>query len=337
MRLSRRDFLKASAALAGAIAAAGAGPAAIQQAASQEAAQGRLPIIWLNGLGCSGCSVSLLNSVNLDTIDHLLLKRLDLQYHPTLMAAAGEPAVAAAEAARKKKGYVLVVEGAIPTAEGGRYCWLWPGMTMLAGVQSFAADAQYILAVGTCAAYGGVSGAGGRQNPTGSKGVRDLGLGKPLINVPGCPAHPDWIVGTIAALMAGRPPELDDQGRPKPYFATRVHDACPNLDRFNQTYGRRVSKNHNKGKSCLSCHSARDSHVFTPRTVGSAGCLYALGCKGRYTFADCPTRRWNGAAAGAPGVNWCVGAQSPCMGCTQPEFPDGMSPFMTLGGMGVRD
>jgi hypothetical protein len=52
-----------------------------------------------------------------------------------------------------------------------------------------------------------------------------------------------------------------------------------------------------------------------------------LGCKGKKTYADCPMRKWNSSGTGAHGVNWCVGARNPCLGCVRPDFPDGMSPF----------
>jgi hydrogenase small subunit len=58
-----------------------------------------------------------------------------------------------------------------------------------------------------------------------------------------------------------------------------------------------------------------------------------LGCNGWKTYCDCPLRKWNSGGAGQPGVNWCVGSNAPCIGCTQSDFPDGMSPFYTLEGV----
>lgn len=52
-----------------------------------------------------------------------------------------------------------------------------------------------------------------------------------------------------------------------------------------------------------------------------------LGCKGKHTRSDCPIRKWNAADTGGYGVSWCVGARSPCLGCTEPDYPDLMSPF----------
>ena len=179
-------------------------------------------------------------------------------------------------------------------------------MTALEGVQTFSENALVTLAVGTCASYGGM--AGGSPNPTGAVGVWDVVGKKPVINIPGCPAHPDWIVGTIAHLLTyGTIPRLDNLGRPADYFGHTVHSQCPNRQKF------------------------FNQKLFAA-ALSEEGCLNKLGCKGQETGADCPFRRWNSGRAGVEdaGVNWCVGARSPCQGCTEPQFPDGMSPFFTL-------
>ncbi len=302
MELTRRDFLRASSAIATALGLTGTGLLELKEA---QAAETGVPVIWLQAQGCTGCSVSLLNSISFGTIDDLLINTLDLEFHPTVMAAAGEEAVSAAEAAYSQPGYVLVVEGAIPTADGGKYCYLWPGTTALDGVRTFSQNAACVLAVGTCAAYGGM--AAGQPNPTAAKGVEAvLDNGTPVINIPGCPTHPDWIVGTIAYLLAhDEIPSLDNRGRPRAFFNNTVHNRCPNRRKY------------------------YNQKLFATR-LSEYGCLNKLGCKGKKTAADCPLpyRQWNSGGQG--GVNWCVGAGSPCQGCTEPDFPDGMSPFFTL-------
>ena len=200
---------------------------------------------------------------------------------------------------------ILVVEGAIPVDENGQYCHVWETettdgivvVTALETVQRYAANADLVIAVGTCAAYGGM--VAGAPNPTGAVGVQDVvGDDIPVVNIPGCPAHPDWIVGSIAYVLAnGKIPPLDRDGRPKVFFGTKVHDQCPR---------RNTQKVHE---------------------LGEYGCLNALGCNGPNTRADCPTRMWNAGGAGENGVNWCVGAGAPCYGCTEPSFPDRMAPF----------
>jgi len=253
-------------------------------------------VIWLEAQSCSGCSVSLLNSIYYGTIDELLLNTLNLEFHPTIMAGAGSAAIAAAAAARAETGYVLIVEGGVPTGAGGKYAELWPGLTVLDGVKQFAQDAGFVMAVGSCSAYGGVN--GGEPNPTGVMPLSDILPDKEVINVPGCPSHPDWVVGTVAHLIEEEEaPLLDSKGRPELFFEGKVHNRCPNYDAF----------------------EAGDYSIDT--------CLYQHGCKGPNTRSDCPQRKWHSPAKGEFGVNWCIGSRSPCLGCTEPEFPDGLSPF----------
>jgi hydrogenase small subunit len=289
MCLSRRNFLKASSALAAAF-----GLRALGGGEAIAAEEGDSPVVWLQGQGCSGCSMSLLNSLTGGTAEDLLRHKVQLTFHPTLMTAAGPNAVAAARATQNAGGYLLIVEGAIPTGANGRYCHLWPGTTALDGVREFASKAKYVVAVGTCAAYGGIPGSvpPGGTNPTGAKCLSAVLGGKTVINIPGCPSHPDWIVGTVASLLGGVVPARDAHGRPEMYFSNTIHNQCPYEDSYAE-------------KLCLEDH----------------------GCKGPVTYGNCPRLKWNSVKPGGIGVNWCVGARSPCQGCTQPDFPDGMLPF----------
>jgi hydrogenase small subunit len=300
--VNRRDFLKASSALAAALGMKMAGLVALQrEALGLETDDGGTPVVWLQGQSCTGCSVSLLNSIYYHTIEDLALNTLDIDFHPQLSSAAGNLAVSAAEKAYRRGGYVLVVEGAVPTAAGGRYCTLWPGLTALDGVLRYAGRAALVLAVGTCASYGGM--AAGAPNPTGAKGVGDVLNRTGIVNIPGCPAHPDWIVGTVAYVLANnQPPALDGRGRPRIFYGDNVHEKCPLRERDEAD------------------------------RLGDPGCLEELGCRGPRTWCDCPTRHWNAAGKGQVGINWCIGAGCPCHGCTEPGFPDGMSPFYRLEG-----
>lgn len=295
MQITRRDFLKYVAATAGILGLTAAGLIKLQRLLAVEIDP---RVVWLKGQSCTGCSISLLNTIYYMTIDDLLLNTIDMKFHSTLMAASGDLAISAAEAAYIKGGYILVVEGAIPTKEDGRYCLLWPEMTALKAVQTFGKRADFILAVGTCAAYGGV--VAEEPNPTTAKGVSEI-LGKEVINIPGCPAHPDWIVGTIAHLLTyGEAPKLDNYYRPKDYYLHSICSRCELLEFLRRG-------------------------VFA-KELSKPGCLFELGCRGPETHADCPIRKWNSGRAKTPGVNWCVGGGSPCHGCTEPDFP-GISPF----------
>jgi hydrogenase small subunit len=222
------------------------------------------------------------------------------------MAATGrlslEPAL---KTAKDKKGkYIYIVEGAIPTKDDGIYGTLGEEngrhVPMLEWVRRLAPNAMAVLAVGTCAAFGGIAAAA--PNPSGAVGVSQAmkmsGITTPVINIPGCPCHPDWFIGTVArVLLYGLPDakELDEHLRPKIYFGKSVHNRCINRDFM-------------------------DEGVFS-ENFGEVGCLLELGCKGPFAMADCPTRLWNSS------VSWCINVNAPCMGCTEPGFPDEHSPL----------
>ncbi len=265
-----------------------------------------VPVVWLAASSCTGCSVSLLNSAS-PTIKNVLVDEvipgthINLRFHQTIMAGNGEQAVQILEDTikDKKDGYVLVADGAIPSGNTAGYCVMGERngkpVTMEDRFEELARNAMAILAVGTCASFGGIPASG--SNPSNAKPIRKVmeekGINKPLINIPGCPPHPDWIVGTIASiLIKGLPSaeELDDNLRPLAFYGTLIHENCPRRAFFDE------------GKFA--------------KKPGDEGCLYELGCKGPITYADCPLRRWNN------GTNWVIGAGSPCHGCTQPEFPN---------------
>jgi hydrogenase small subunit len=270
-----------------------------------------IPVVWIQTGTCTGCSVSVLNSVS-PTIKNVLIdevvpgKHISLKFQATVMAGEGHAVVKVLEDAPKnyKGGYVLVVEGAIPTKDGGIYGTLGEegdkAVPMLKWVESLAKDALAIIALGTCAAFGGI--AAGKPNPGGYVGtdtfLKSHGIDKPLINVPGCPPHPDWFIGTVASiLIAGlpKPEELDEFKRPKVFYGKLIHENCPRRGYFEE------------GKFA--------------KKFGEPGCLNELGCKGPVTYADCPLRMWN------HGTNWCIGAGSPCIGCCEPGFPDLVAPL----------
>ncbi len=295
--IDRRLFLRYAIQSAAALGLEGTVLARLQKAYAAGGA-GLPAVLWLSGGSCTGCTVSLANRVSAShptDVGDLLLNTIDLDFHPNLMGAAGQLAVdVLMDASQSQYGrYVLAVEGSVPTAFGGNACVAWSDrgrdVTMAEAVSLLAPGAAAILAVGTCASFGGVCSAS--PNPAAGRTVRAF-TGRPAINIPGCPVHPDWVVWTIAQLLAGVSPALDEQGRPRALYSRTVHDLCPRRER-------------------------EEAETFAVE----GECLKELGCKGPETVADCPTRLWNG------GVNWCVGANAECIGCTAPKFPDGWPSF----------
>jgi len=331
------------------------------------------PVVWIAGSACTGCTMSLLNSVNFLTVDDLLINSIDLKYIDTAMATAGAyvnnveyegaNALAAAHEAYTNGGFVLVVEGAIPTATppgggiAGDFCRigeLVPSSTvdnMYDVVNAYAQKAAAILAVGTCSSFGGIPGAKGAYAVTGAKGLLYHGttlggalpanLAGKVFNIPGCPPHPDWIVGTIAAILADDTATLTNTTtyqRPRDYYGQYQCNAGPCPWRFNNTQSRH---NSSSGTNNLTGATEPDYNRRYPTgdskrlgrekwTGDALGCLGILGCKGRKTKADCSARRWNADVAGEGGVNWCVGSRAGCHGCTEPTFPDKVGKFFTF-------
>ncbi|MBN1458299.1 MAG: hydrogenase small subunit [Armatimonadetes bacterium] len=268
------------------------------------------PAIWFQASACSGCVVSALNGVAPNIRDLVVDQiapghHVSLKFLPTIMAGAGKVAVdILATTEESKEAYLLVIDGALPTAANGLFGRAASRdggeSTMYQRAMELAEKASAIIALGTCAGYGGMHAAS--PNPSGCIGVKAAldreGIEKPLVNVPGCPPHPDWFTGTVGhALLFGWPSEdeLDAVGRPKRFFGRLLHDLCQRRGDF-------------------------EAHRFA-KAPGEPGCLYELGCKGPWTHADCPEREFNG------GVSWCVKAGSPCQGCVEPFFPDVASPI----------
>lgn len=296
MRIHRRQFLKYCIGSATALGLPLTVVGKLEKAFADESMP--LPkVIWLNGANCTGCTVSLANRFSDQgpkDIADLLTGYIDLAFHPNLMGAAGDLAVQCLKEAASDS-YILAVDGGIPTVFNGHTCTLWTengkDITAKAAVQLLAPNAAAILSIGTCASFGGIPAAD--PNPTGIASVSKI-TGKTTINIPGCPAHPDWIVWTVASLLAGEIPELDDKGRPRALFNEEIHKKCPR-----------------KGTG--------EAKIF-----GEETCLKELGCKGPRTKADCHIRKWNNS------TNWCIGANAICLGCTEDGFPDKFSPFYKI-------
>jgi len=289
--ISRRSFLKFCAATASMMALP---PSAIPAIAAALETARRPSVIWLSFQECTGCTESLTRS-HAPSIEGLIFDAISLDYHHTLQAAAGDGAEAARLAAMKENhgSYIVVVDGSIPTKENGIYSTI-AGMTNLDMLKETAEGAAAIVAVGSCAAFGGIPHAS--PNPTGAVSVGDIIKDKPIINVPGCPPIPVVISGVLAQFLTFGLPELDELGRPMAFYGQAIHDRC---------YRRPF---YDKGLF---------AETFDDEGARKGWCLYKLGCKGPTTYNACATIKWN------DGTSFPIESGHGCIGCSEPDFWDG--------------
>jgi hydrogenase small subunit len=286
-------------------------------------------VLWLtSGLGCDGESVAITSATS-PSLEELIggampgMPRLAI-YNPMLAFENGEDFMRPFwdAAAGRLNPFVFVLEGSVPNEEvNGDGHWAAFGVDPATGepiptvtwIDWLAPRAAAVLALGTCAAYGGIPAM--RGNPTGAMGLRDhLGarwlsrLGLPIVNLPGCPVQPDNITETLLHLalhVAGVEPmlALDEQGRPEWLFQRTVQHGC--------------------GRAGFA-----EQGEFATSFDDVGGCLVKLGCKGPVAKCNVPIRGWTGGVGGCPNVGGI------CIGCTMPGFPDQFTPFMQASPLG---
>ena len=291
--LERRDFLKwASATTAMLMLPASFTPLVAEAAVLMN----RVPVIWIELQDCAGNSEALLRSDG-PQIDEIILDIISLEFHETLQAASGHQAEKQMDEAMEHffGKYLLFVEGSIPRGMNGQYGTIGAkGETFEEHLHRATKGAAAVVAVGSCATYGGIPAAA--PNPTDAVGVMDVVKGKPIINIPACPANPSNMVGVILHyVLTGTIPELDSLLRPKFAFGYRIHDNCERRAHFDA--GEYVEEWGDEG--------AKNNF-----------CLYKVGCKGPMTFNNCSIVRYN------EGVNWPIGVGRGCIGCSEPDFWD---------------
>ncbi len=302
--VSRRSFLKYCSVMASLLAL----PVSVIPVLSEKLRHATRPsVIWLSFQECTGCTESLTRS-HTPGIEDLMFDYISLDYHHTLQAASGEAAeMARLDVMKKFYGqYLLIVDGSVPVAEGGVYSTI-AGRTNLDILQECSAGAAAVMAIGSCAAYGGLPAA--KPDPTGAKSVgqlmeRGLISKKMLINIPGCPPLPVAISGVLAHyLVFDRFPELDDQKRPVNFYANTVHERCPRYHFY---------------------QDEKFAESFDDEGARKGWCLYKLGCKGPVTHNACAVHKWN------KGTSFPVEAGHPCLGCSEPDFWDKGSFYQSL-------
>lgn len=293
--VSRRDFLKYCTVLTATMGLPYSCVNKVAEQIEQAAAKPRPAVVWLHFGECTGCSEAFLRTPDVGAI---ILETISVEYHETIMAASGHQAEKNLhDAVEKYKGqFVCIVEGAIATNYNGAYGKV-ADRTFLAIAQDVIPKAAAVICIGTCATYGGVSAA--KPNPGGYKGVGDA-LGIKPINIPGCPPNPLNLLGVIVKYLSKEAIELDSIGRPMFAYGESVHDNCPRLKFYDE--GKFVTE-------------------FGSKEAELGYCLYQMGCKGPQTYNNCATAKFN------DGTSFPIQAGHPCIGCSEPNFWDNMTPF----------
>lgn len=254
--------------------------------------------VWLELTGCSGNIISLLDGEN-PGVDYMMTQMVDFVYDNSLSAAEGDCAMQILFDVLGSE-FILAVEGAVATKNNGLYNIIgnWQGqpVTALDAIKILGEKAEYVIAVGACASHGGVSAAA--PNPAQCISVQTALPNRTVINLTGCPCHPDWFLGTLSHLLLFGMPELDSYNRPLLFYGTTIHERCERRSYF-------------------------DAGIFAEK-LGEPTCMFRVGCKGPRTFIDCPIRKWNQR------VSWPVQDNTPCIGCAHVGFPDRMEPFVTF-------
>ncbi|UYO49956.1 HupU protein [Rhodopseudomonas sp. P1] len=264
-------------------------------------------ILWLQGASCGGCTMAALEGGHSGWFAELKRFGINLLWHPSVSEATADEAVAIFEriASGEQRLGALVLEGAVlrgPNGSGRFNMLGGTGRSMLHWVTALAPRADYVVAAGSCAAFGGVPMAG--SNPTDASGLQYaaaeaggvLGAGfrsragLPVINIAGCAPHPGWISETLAALALGGVDSaaLDAFGRPRFFADHLAHHGCAR----NEYYEFKASAEELSQQGCLMEH---------------------LGCKATQAVGDCNQRGWNGSGS-------CTSGGYACIACTSPGF-----------------
>lgn len=263
-------------------------------------------VLWLQGGACSGNTMSFLNAEEPTVVELITDFGLNILWHPTTGLQIGDQVQDLLRDILDGKIQmdIFVFEGSViqgPDNTGTMN--LFADRPMKDWIEELSKVAGYVVAIGDCATWGGIPAV--PPNPSESTGFQFhkkkkggfLGAdyvskgGLPVINIPGCPAHPDWITQILVAISVGRIGDvlIDDYHRPKTFFTDFVQDGCTNVTNFAQKvdggFGRR------------------------------GGCLfYEVGCRGPMTRASCNNILWNRQSSKTR-------SNHPCLGCTEPGFP----------------
>ncbi|MFH0947247.1 MAG: NADH:ubiquinone oxidoreductase [Planctomycetota bacterium] len=264
-------------------------------------------LLWLQAGGCGGDTMSLLNAESPDILETLAACDLRVLWHPSL---SGGPPASQMEVYEtilhgEQPLDIFCVEGAVIRGPAGTGLFeTFAGRPKKDLVSGLAAKARFIVAVGTCASFGGISascdaeGTGLQFHRSEKGGFLGAGFvsrsGLPVINLPGCPCHPDVVTGTLMTLVQQRDLALDAHNSPLEWYGMLIHQGCTR----NEYHEYRVEE----------------------RDFGEKGCLFFhMGCQGPLAHGPCNKLLWNRR-------NSKTRAGAPCFGCTRPGFPQ-QEPF----------
>ncbi len=301
--VTRRSFLKLC---AGVAAAAGLSQVAIPRVAEAleksviGATSGDLyPVIWIEGASCTGCTESFAQ-IETPDVASVVLDVISLNYSETLSAAAGHSMELAKEQTIEAGNYILIYEGAVLEGWGGHAlrASTVSGETSITGAQALVEAAEHanaVVAVGSCAVNGGWCAA--HPNPSKACGVQQYlekeGIATPVVNIPGCPVNPEWVMAALVDVCVLQDPsllKLNDYNEPALLFDQTIHDNCERRGHF---------------------ENGEFVYQFGSEEEKLGYCLYPMGCRGPQTKALCGVTLWNNRRS------WCVQAGSPCIGCCE--------------------
>ena len=297
--VTRRDFMK----LAGAVAVAAgltelAAPR-VAQALEESvigATKGDLyPVIWIEGASCTGCTESFAQ-VETPDVATVVLDLISLNYSETLSAAAGHSVEEAKAQTIEAGNYILVYEGAVLEAWGGNALRV-AGEVGTTALVDAAKSATAVVALGSCAVNGGWCAA--HPNPSNAMGVQEYlkkaDVEATVVNVPGCPANPEWLMSVLVDVVVMKDPSLllarlNDMAMPNDIFGQTIHDNCERRGHF---------------------ENGEFVYEFGSEEEAKGYCLYPLGCRGPQTKSNCGVTLWNNRRS------WCVQSGAPCIGCCE--------------------
>jgi|Deesub1362A_J573_1020465.scaffolds.fasta_scaffold00656_10 hydrogenase small subunit len=307
MKLTRRNFGKLLASM-GATAFLTTYKSEVVRA-FEDAKDKGVKLVWLQGQSDTACTVSLLQASDPDLYDAVEELKVQIAFHTTIMPDFGEKAIRVLEEIEPD---VLVLEGSIPTGNMENACTVGEvngkPVTIAQWVKELSARTRVaVVGFGSCASFGGIPSARDFEgrSPTNAVGLYQFFQSNPkpsvpVINIPGCPGHPDWLMTVLAATLLGVNIEVDGLGRPKLFFSQLIHDNCARRGFYDEGWF---------------------AESFAESDFSKKKCLFKVGCRGPVTYSACAETKWNG------GVNVCMNAGAPCIGCMHPEFPDAVSPF----------